>query len=278
MINSFPDPYIKTNKKLNRNPLYRFLFRCGYVGTEDLYEYWIKNQTKILRLYKEKVDKKSFDKDTTEFKHKVIWSTYLGIFLRFEIKKYLRLSTNIKTNFSHIKTVYGDQLLTIVDFNDTYNKMENTSKTDLRGTALIKANFKNLEVYNVDFNYASLDGCTFENVTFSNCSFNYTSFTGSKIIDSTFNKECTFIKSTFYNTVIKSKFHCNIVDVDIIPMRQKIITNRRMIYNIKYPSYTLILSHSFAIKSNDKLIYKQYEKQKKYDTLDIKKYAQINTQ
>ena len=110
MINSFPDPYIKSNKKLVRNPLYSFLFKCGYVGTEDLYEYWIKNQSRIIRLYKEKVDELTFDENMIQFKHKVIWSTCLGIFLRFEIKKYLRINRNTRTDFSQIKTVYGDHI------------------------------------------------------------------------------------------------------------------------------------------------------------------------
>ncbi len=275
MINSFPDPYIKSNKKLVRNPLYRFLFKCGYVGTEDLHEYWMKNQARITRLYKKRVDKQSFDEHMTEFKHKIIWSTCLGIFLRFEIKKYLRINRFVKTNFSQIKTVYGDDRLSILEFNDKYNKMKKISRTDLRGTALIKANFKDIEVYNVNFDYSSLDGCTFENAIFRNCSFKYTSFTGTKIIDSTFDKECTFYKSKFYNAVIKSEFHCEMAEVIIIPMKQKIITTKIVIHNLKYPEFTVIVSPSFVRKSNDKLIAKQYDKQKKFDILEINKYALI---
>lgn len=278
MINSFPDPYIKTNKKLNRNPLYRFLFKCGYLGTEDLYEYWIKNQTRILTLYEQTVDSKTFDEDVTEFKHKVIWSTCLGIFLRFEIKKYLRCNTEIKTDFSHVTTVYGDDILSITDINDKYNKMGRISKTDLRGTAIIKANFNNVEVFHVNFDYASLDGCTFDNVTFKNCSFKFTNFSGTKLIDSIFDKDCTFYKNKFYNAVIKAEFNSELIDVDIIQMKQKIITDKRIISNLKYPNYTVIISPSFVSNSNDVLIAKQYIKQKKFNIHDIKKYALIDNE
>jgi len=276
MINSFPDPYIKTNKKLNRNPLYRFLFKCGYLGTEDLYEYWIKNESKIIKLYKQEVDSTTFEEDVIEFKHKVIWSTCLGIFLRFEIKKYLRCNIDNKTDFSHVTTVYGDDTLSISEFNDRYNKMERISITDLRGTAIIKANFNNVEVYNVNFDYASLDGCTFDNVTFINCSFKSTNFSGTKIIDSTFDKDCTFYKNKFYNAVIKAEFNSDLIEVDIIKMKQKIITDKRIISNLKYPSYTVIISPSFVSNSNDVQITKQYIKQKRFNIDDINKYALID--
>ena len=78
--------------------------------------------------------------------------------------------------------------------------------------------------------------------------------------------------------MIKAEFNSELIDVDIIQMKQKIITDKRIISNLKYPSYTVIISPSFVSNSNDILIAKQYIKQKKFNIHDIKKYALIDNE
>ena len=244
---------IKRGNMLIRHPITEYIYKSGYNGIDDLYDYWYLNKDDIIDLINRSNKFKLTEELLISFELKLRWTTWIGIWFRFYTKSSLKV-TEGHFDFNAIEIKYGTNILFLDDF---YNKVRSPSKVsdfvDLRGISMIGFDFQNIVINNVDFSEACLDTSHFRNVTFINCRLVNTSFYRSIFDNCSFDERCIFINNDFTNAYIHGTFKCPII-------RPKILYPSFMsTYAIKdSPSmifHTLVNSHSF-IRNLDNKKYK----------------------
>ena len=236
---------------LIRHPITEFIYKSGYNGIDDLYDYWYLNKDDIIDLINRSNKFKLTEELLISFELKLRWTTWIGIWFRFYTKSSLKV-TEGHFDFNAIEIKYGTNILFLDDF---YNKVRSPSKVsdfvDLRGISMIGFDFKNIIIKNVDFSEACLDTSHFRNVTFINCIFFNTSFYRSIFENCSFDERCNFVNNDFTKAYIHGNFQCPISSP-----------------KIKYPSYI----EMYRLKENQSVIYHTLINSKSFiQNLDEKK-------
>lgn len=194
---------------LVKNPITPQLYKYGYNGIDNVYDYWITYREELMPILKRK-KQITFPDDLIAFEHKIRWATFYGLWFRFYIRMHLREPKRI-LDFNDIPIKFGQMVVVLSDFIDDISFLvEPCDITDLRGLSLINYTFKDRVIENVDFSYGALDSSKFENVSFRNCRFHGTSFVGVKIKNCCFDDLCLMSHNDFTNAFIDGDFQCTI--------------------------------------------------------------------
>jgi len=234
------------------HPITEFVYKHGYNGVDDLFNYWYENKDDILKLIKKKNRRLLQDDNLVfTFELKLRWSTWIGRWFRF----YTDIATKNLTkefDFHKVAIRYGSDTLHLDDLYDMVSKnVDKIDSLDLRGISLIHYIFRDVTFENIDFSYSTLDLSEFYNVTFHHCSFNKTSFYRSKLVNCTFDKSCRLYDNDFNNAFISGDYNCPIVNPLIKqPTVMDLYRIKRQKSSIFY--FTMVNSESFIDSCNNK--------------------------
>lgn len=198
---------------LINNPVTRFLYKFGYLGVQDIDEYWHKYEDAITAAYIAGCKGRDAQEDLCAFRLKVRWASYYGYSIRMVIQTMLRTQTDQTLDFKAINGMFRDPTMGIDHFTEmTLEASDRTYENCLQGISIINRKVQGVTFENVDFSYAALDGTVFNGVQFINCKFHKTSFRDVKLRDCTFDAFCVLSYNDFRQTLIDAAFDCNIVE------------------------------------------------------------------
>ncbi len=231
---------------LIKNPITTLLYEQEYKGLENIFDYWMKHRDELLPFIHKKHKKiNHFSRELEAFELKIRWSSFYGVLFRFYIKQYIRRPKTV-TEFDKISIKYGTEYMVYSDFMPHISHyVDEIDRLDLRGISLIRYEFRDTIIENIDFTHSSFDSSTFENVIFKNCVFRYTSFCQSKLITCTFDDACTFANNDFSKALIMSSFKCKVVAPILLTPNWKQRIKMEFIKESDYLSYTKIESETF---------------------------------
>lgn len=165
---------------LAENVLNEKLFEFGYLGRENIYDYWSEHKDTFMKFLEKSNPRILNDKVTLEsFESKIRWKSPAGMDLMEQVKHAFKQRSDLEMNhFENIK----------IDF-------DARKKIDLRGISFIKVHIEKIKISNVDFSYACFDGSILKEVVFENCVFNDVTFRESTL------ENCHFVKGTILERV-----------------------------------------------------------------------------
>jgi hypothetical protein len=245
-----------------KNKLTEFLFQCGYNGYQDIDQYWYKHKDRILELFKSNVSKDEFDRVLKSFEYQIIWRSAFGIFLRFEISKYLENTKDNTANLNEVRTRRGDEKYSVSDFLVDHKRQE-SDVLNLKGISIVNRTVKNITIENTTFDYGSLVAMNFIDVTFKNCSFKDVSFRGSVLYDVVF-ENCLLENNDFSNCLIKVHADSSIKDPLINTNQFYFKTKNRIRRALFYRESTIFLNDNLITMSRSEKVEEWYEIQKVY--------------
>lgn len=250
---------------LSKHPITKALYKCGYNGIEDIYEFWVDNHDHVIEYYDSQYYPQDLKGDIYSFRCKIRWGGVFGLFLRLEINQYFRLNKSGSADLSTIKIRFGDKHLGIADFTKFAElEINNKDTLDLRGISILKQKIEDITLEQIDFTHASLDYTTFKNVIFKGCIFDSTSFVRTNLLDCTFDETSLFRNNDFSKAVIDSTFHCDIDNPKIRPLKSWMINSNAIRLTLKYPTFTILLNTSIVSQSNRPLLALEYDRQERF--------------
>ena len=235
---------------LVHNPVTQYLYEDGYGGIEDIYDYWVRNEARIIEGYRKKNrrNQRDVDEDLKAFRLKVRWMSYYGFSIRILIDKMLRKSSHGVLDFGLLNGMFRNKQKGLDHFSRaTLEAHEVADRQCLQGLSLINRQLSDVVVKDVDFSYAALNGSQFHKVIFSNCIFDHTSLKGCRFVGCTFEVDCVMVSNDFRKAYLDSRFMCKIND----PM-----TNEQGVFGRKlwpekpqnpYLNHTIIGDDSFLM-------------------------------
>lgn len=232
---------------LVNNPVTRLLFKEGYNGIDNIFDYWKQNETWIRKVL---AMSKITSEELVAFEFKVRWASVCGVFLRQSIEHLTRVSKKIELPLNEIKTRDGEGFMYINDFAKITLK-DAVERMDLRGISLISCHHKEVIIKDVDFSYGTLDSSVFDKVSFINCKFDHTSFVRTRFNQCTFDEQCEVKSCDFRMVYLDSEFKCSVMDPIINGVTGLAMLNYKHHMNRKYLKYTIIVDSSFVNNSND---------------------------
>lgn len=250
---------------LIKNKLTSFLYRYGYNGIENIYDYWISNQDAILEAFNELEHKEdALEEIIREFQYKVRWSSMTGLHLRIEIDKEIVNANGVPLKCQEFSIPYKEKEFYIKTFSEMTLPHEQEVLCDLRGISLMSKVFKNTEISNVDFSYSALDASAFYSVNFKNCRFYKTSFNRCRLDQCSFDSDCKFEHNDFRNAYINSSFRSLILSPLISPASKWDLMHVNKAVKAKYLNFTAVIAKSFINQIKDdraeKALMKVYER------------------
>lgn len=102
---------------LVKNPVTRFLYTMGYNGINNIYEYWLDHMNEIRDTYYNQSKSRNPEEDLQSFAYKVRWSSHQGLYLRFEMDRFVRSNKGDLLDFEQLVIKSGGKPFGLVDFN-----------------------------------------------------------------------------------------------------------------------------------------------------------------
>lgn len=240
---------------LINNRIYRELFKFGYKGRQNPYEFWIKHKDEIL-LYIRNKDLKLIDNkyELDAFEAKVRWRSPIGTLLAFEIQKRIsKYTINIIDDISEVRVKYGKKMYSIDDFNEIHPlpNRDFNMETDIRGISIIHTDIEKFDFQNVDFRYASINSCICNNIEFRSCRMDSMTLSRSEFVDCNFDKGCSLFSVDFTDSLLKSEFKCKIEEPIISYLDKKDKIFILLGADPRWRAFTEILGDSFIKNSNN---------------------------
>ena len=190
------------------------LFKYGYQGRQNIFEYWMENKD-AFTAYMSKRDPELLENRLIieEFETMVRWRSPIGTLLAESIRAHMRrLSLETISDFLDLKIKYGKEYFGLHDLYERHPMSNSPCQgLDLRGISIIRLEVKNTKLEGIDFSYACFDRMTFENVDFINCRFFYTQFSDVKLINCRFDVKCELEQTIFTSTLFGSNFLCDVI-------------------------------------------------------------------
>lgn len=271
---------------LVKNPITSYLYIHGYKGLESIYEYWFDHRDDIIesykRLYIDKYSSEVIDETLNTFEHKIRWASNFGQFMRLGFARMLRINKDNVCDFGTLTVRFATRYHSLLDYNKTtYPNYIDTEATinslkidetmsyhDLRGVSILKKQFTDTTIKNVDFSYAALDANDFKNVNLINCRFYKTSFTQCRMNNCSFDDSCILDHNDFSCTYIHGDFDCIISSPIINSPKFRSAKKFRNFINKRFLKYSVIASDSFSDRCNNTEI-QTYRKRIKISSEDM---------
>lgn len=196
---------------LINSPVTAYMYKIGYVGVEDIYDYWCDNKDRISNGYRLKYKRRDTEDDLKSFRLKVRWASYYGFSIRMVIERMLRTHKGQEMDFKVINGSFRDPAKGIDHFSETtLEASDRVYDHCLQGISIINRQMVGTTFKDVDFSYAAFDGTVMNGVRFINCNFHRTSFRGARLEACRFDKDCITTDNDFRKTLIDARFDCTL--------------------------------------------------------------------
>jgi len=241
---------------ISENPLNYLLFKYGYLGRVNLFEYWTENRTDFLKFVSNYAPEVLHtDVYLEDFEAKVRWRSPIGALLVEEIRNIFRKTTaGNPIDLKQVTILYGKKKFTLQDFNRLHPcSSNNNNHINIRGISLIKSNLSGVIITGIDMTYAIFNRSQFVNTYFEDCNLSYASFDGSHIDGCNFNASCVLKFVNFRNAYVCAQFHADIEGPILSPLKKKHVFDMMIDMESLWKPYTEIWGNSFAehCKSDD---------------------------
>lgn len=242
------------------NPINYMLFKYGYTGKENIYEFWMENKDDFI-FYLQKSAPRIAKNQLLflSFEAKVRWCSPYGIQFTNEIREIIQNHTIDKPiNFNSLSIKCGNINMTLKSFLEDH-PVGNSYKGlfDLRGIKILRVALDSINFKDIDFSYARFDDSKFYNVNFSNCRLEYTSFNGSKLHQCNFNDLCIIENIDISNAYVDVDIKCKIGEIELSRINCSHISYLLSKKEYKWLPFTLFENINFIenCKENKTLIY-----------------------
>lgn len=159
---------------LAENPINYWLFQYGYLGRENIYEFWIEHRERFLQFIEKRCPDILLNPDVLEaFEMKVRWKSPLGMNFQDAIHMVIRTSRPGETvPLENISIRYGKRIYGLRGYLELHRQDASDGQfLDLRGICLLKVIGCGVTLDGIDFTYACLDGAYLEHIDFCDCNF-----------------------------------------------------------------------------------------------------------
>lgn len=262
---------------LAKNAINYWLFKFGYLGRENIFEYWTENKKELLDRLNYSGEVSSEKNYILEaFEAKVRWQSPVGVLMAEEIRRAIRRKNkNQIFDFSKICVKYGRDIISLKEFTDSYPVGEIREELiDLRGLSVIRSEISEIVFSNVDLSYGCFDSTKFKSIKFDNCKLFQVTFCDSVFEGCSFDSQCLIDSVDFSRAILNCEFEGIINKPVIAPLKWRYLFYVLCTDEHVWPPYTVVESKSFlnavgTYEMKNVLI-------KNYDTLNkmlrLKKY------
>ncbi len=228
------------------NPLNELLFKYGYEGKENIYEFWIENKEEAIQFFYKKAKKLMKNKLVyMDFEIKMRWCSPMGMQLKYEVKEAIKNGHDINKEYMDEFSFYYDgRNQRLVDFINTHPLdwcEDNIKQVDLRGISLVRLKAKGNYLKDIDLSFASFDGSDFHSLSFENCNLQQTRFCRIHFEQVDFRKNCKMHNTDFSDSIIDARFDCSIEGIKVTHAKEKKIKQWHKSGNKRFPPCTIFI-------------------------------------
>lgn len=232
---------------LAENALNFMLFQYGYLGRENIYEYWMENKNGFIGFINKFTPGLLSSPDILDaFEAKVRWKSPIGSLMAEEVRRQVRHLRQSELNLEDLTILYGKERYKLKEFTDKHELRTASNRThDLRGISILNTTFKGCVLKDADLSFACLDGNTFEQGRFDNCHLSQSTIRRSVLETVCFDSQTTINRLELNKSTLKQvAFEGDCQHLKFSPLKGRHSLDLLWDLDSKYPRYTFIENSS----------------------------------